>query len=118
MQVYFHTPDGEREAENSSLPLIDLSIDKRNYLNNAIDDLKDPKRTLPRSVVISLLICIFVYLLTFSSYFTALSAYEILMSDATAVSFAERVLPLLLYVIPVGVTMSCVGGTNFVLFMI
>jgi len=32
------------------------------------------------------------------------------MSDATAVSFAERVFPLLLYIIPIGVTMSCVGG--------
>ena len=84
----------------------------RNYLNNAIDDLKDPKRILPRSIVISLLICIFIYFLTFSSYFTALSAYEILISDATAVSFAERVLPLLLYVIPIGVTMSCVGGKD------
>lgn len=82
----------------------------RNYLNNAIDDLKDPKRTLPRSVVISLLICIFIYFLTFSSYFTALSAYDILISDATAVSFAERVFPPLLYLIPIGVTMSCVGG--------
>ncbi len=86
---------------------------KRNYLNNAIDDLKDPKRILPRSIVISLLICIFIYLLTFSSYFTALSAYEILISDATAVSFAERVLPPLLYIIPIGVTMSCVGGKCF-----
>ena len=82
----------------------------RNYLNNAIDDLKDPKRNLPRSVVISLLICIFIYFLTFSSYFTALSAYDILVSDATAVSFAERVFPPLLYLIPIGVTMSCVGG--------
>lgn len=84
----------------------------RNYLNNAIDDLKDPKRILPRSIVISLLICIFVYFLTFSSYFTALSPYEILMSEATAVTFAERVFPPLLYLIPIGVTMSCVGGKH------
>jgi hypothetical protein len=34
------------------------------------------------------------------------------MSDAVAVSFAERVYAPLLYVIPIGVTMSCVGGTN------
>ena len=79
-------------------------------MNNAIDDLKDPKRILPRSIVISLLICIFIYLLTFSSYFTALSAFDIVTSDATAVSFAERVYPPLLYLIPIGVMMSCVGG--------
>ncbi|CAF0804923.1 unnamed protein product [Adineta steineri] len=89
-----------------------------NYLNNAIDDLKDPKRTLPRSIVISLLLCIFVYFLTFSSYFTALSAYEILMSDATAVSFAERVWRPLLYIIPIGVTMSCVGAASGNIFTI
>lgn len=82
----------------------------RNYLNNTIDDLKDPKRTLPRAIVTSLLICIVVYLLTFSSYFTGLSAYDILVSDATAVSFAERVYAPLVYFIPIGVTMSCVGG--------
>ena len=82
----------------------------RNYLNNAIDDLKDPKRLLPRSIVVSLLLCIFIYLLMFSSYFTALSPYEILMSEATAVTFVERVYSPLLYVIPIGVTMSCVGG--------
>ena len=39
------------------------------------------------------MICIFIYFLTFSSYFTALSAYDIIMSEATAVSFAERVFP-------------------------
>ena len=79
-------------------------------MNNAIDDLKDPKRILPRSIVISLLMCIFIYFLAFSSYFTALSGYDILVSDATAVSFAERVFPPLLYFIPIGVTMACLGG--------
>ncbi|CAF2344011.1 unnamed protein product [Rotaria sp. Silwood2] len=87
-------------------------------LNNAIDDLKDPNRILPRSIVISLLICILIYFLTFSSYFTALSAYDILMSDATAVSFAERILPFLLYIVPIGVTMSCVGTASGNLFII
>jgi len=89
-----------------------------NYLNNAIDDLKDPKRILPRSIVISLLICIFIYLLTFSSYFTALSAFDIVTSDATAVSFAERVYPPLLYLIPIGVMMSCVGAASGNIFTI
>ncbi|CAF0901905.1 unnamed protein product [Adineta ricciae] len=89
-----------------------------NYLNNAIDDLKDPKRILPRSIVISLLLCIFIYFLTFSSYFTALSAYEILMSDATAVTFAERVFQPLLYIIPIGVTLSCVGAASGNIFTI
>ena len=84
-------------------------------MNNAIDDLKDPKRILPRSIVISLLICIVVYLLTFSSYFTGLSAYDIIMSEATAVSFTDRVYSPLSYLIPVGVTMSCVGGENHAL---
>ncbi|CAF1274345.1 unnamed protein product [Rotaria sordida] len=89
-----------------------------NYLNNAIDDLKDPKRLLPRSIVISLLICILIYFLTFSSYFTALSAYDILQSDATAVSFAERVFTPLLYIIPIGVTMSCVGAASGNIFTV
>ncbi len=60
------------------------------------------------------MICIFIYFLTFSSYFTALSAYDILISEATAVSFSERVFPPLLYIIPIGVTMSCVGGKDLV----
>ncbi|CAF0935948.1 unnamed protein product [Didymodactylos carnosus] len=89
-----------------------------NYLNNAIDDLKNPPKTLPRAIVISLLLCIFIYLLTFSSYFTALTPYEILISDATAVSFSERVFPVLLYVIPIGVTMSCIGAASGNIFTI
>ncbi|CAF0723956.1 unnamed protein product [Adineta ricciae] len=89
-----------------------------NYLNNAIDDLKDPKRLLPLSIVISLFICIMIYFLTFSSYFTALSAYDILISDATAVTFAERVFPPLLYIIPIGVTMSCVGAASGNIFTV
>ncbi|CAF0931525.1 unnamed protein product [Didymodactylos carnosus] len=89
-----------------------------NYLNNTIDNLKNPPKTLPRAIVISLLLCIVIYLLTFSSYFTALTPNEILMSDATAVSFSERVSPLFLYVIPIGVTMSCVGAASGNIFTI
>jgi L-type amino acid transporter 8 len=102
----------KKAAENNYL-FIFLN---RNYLNNAIDDLKDPKRILPRSIIISLFICILIYFLTFSSYFTALSAYDILISDATAVSFAERVFRPLLFIIPIGVTMSCVGGKILLFF--
>jgi len=40
------------------------------------------------------------------------------MSEATAVSFAERVFPPLLYLIPIGVTMSCVGGKDFLFLLI
>ncbi|CAF3912755.1 unnamed protein product [Rotaria sordida] len=87
-------------------------------VNNVIDDLKDPNRILPRSIIISLLICILIYFFTFSSYFTALSAYDILISDATAVSFAECVLPFLLYIIPIGITMSCVGTASGNLFIV
>ncbi|CAF3642510.1 unnamed protein product [Adineta steineri] len=89
-----------------------------NYLNNAIDDLKDPKRILPRSIVISLSLCIIIYFLTFSSYFTALSAFDILISEATAVTFAERVFRPLLYIIPIGVTMSCVGAASGNIFTV
>ncbi|CAF3802891.1 unnamed protein product [Rotaria sordida] len=87
-------------------------------VNNVIDDLKDPNRILPRSIIISLLICILIYFFTFSSYFTVSSAYDILISDATAVSFAECVLPFLLYIIPIGITMSCVGTASGNLFIV
>lgn len=110
MLVSFLILDGKFDHWRHSTWIDPSPFSSRNYLNNAIDDLKDPKRILPRSIIISLLLCIFIYLLTFSSYFTALSAYDIIMSDATAVSFAERVFPPLLYLIPIGVTMSCVGG--------
>jgi hypothetical protein len=38
------------------------------------------------------------------------------MSEATAVTFAERVFTPLLYIIPIGVTMSCVGGKDRLFF--
>ena len=103
------TPAGETIFMNI-FRCLSLFYPSRNYVNNAIDQLKDPKRILPPSIVISLLMCIFIYFLAFSSYLTTLSPYDILVSDATAVSFAERVFPSLLYFIPVGVTMACLGG--------
>lgn len=81
-------------------------------MNNTIDTLKNPKRNLPCSILIALVAAILIYVLTFSSYFTALTAYDIINSDATAVTFAERVLPLFLYVLPIGVTLSCLTGKS------
>jgi len=87
-------------------------------LNNNVDDLKDPKHVLPRSIIVSLIASGIIYVLTFSSYFTALPPYDIILSDATAVSFVERVFSPLLYIIPVGVTMSCIGGASGNIFTV
>ena len=116
MLVYFLMLDGKeqifKEKEKNIFKMFFFFL-QRNYLNNTVDDIKNPKRVIPRSIVISLLISIIVYLLTFSSYFTVLSIYDILISEATAVTFAEQVFPPFLYILPIGVTMSCIGGKYF-----
>jgi hypothetical protein len=54
----------------------------------------------------------FQYILVNLAYFSALSPYEILDSDAVAVTFASRVLGPLAGLVPLFVALSCIGSLN------
>ena len=69
-------------------------------------------RDLPRTVWISMCSVTGIYVLTNMAYFSVLSPEELIASDAVALSFAQRALGPLQYVIPVAVALSCMGTVN------
>jgi len=62
-------------------------------LNNMYEELKNPTRTLPVSIVISLLLVTGIYLLVNFAYFTVLTPFEISSTSAVASSFASTFVP-------------------------
>jgi len=83
------------------------------YLNFVVDELEEPKKNLPRGIIISLVGCTSIYLLTNLAYFAVLNSDELLSSEAVAIDVANRTLPEWLgWLIPICVALSCIGGVN------
>ncbi|XP_030070642.1 cystine/glutamate transporter isoform X2 [Microcaecilia unicolor] len=80
-----------------------------NYLR---EEVVNPERNIPVAVIVSMLTVIFGYLLTNISYYTVLTPESVLASEAVAVSFADQAFKGLVTVIPVLVSLSCLGTLN------
>lgn len=77
--------------------------------------MKDPVKTMPRAIVISMITITLIYILTNVAYFAVLSPDEIRGSDAIAVVFGEKIWPhleLAKWVMPITVAVSAMGGLN------
>ncbi|XP_063307355.1 solute carrier family 7 member 13-like isoform X1 [Pelobates fuscus] len=89
-----------------------------NVLNFTIEEIKHPSKNIPRTVFTSITAVIVFYLLVNISYLTVLSPREIVSSAAVSVTWADRTIPTVAWIIPVSVAVSIFGSLNGGMFML
>uniref|UniRef100_G3WGE3 Cystine/glutamate transporter n=1 Tax=Sarcophilus harrisii TaxID=9305 RepID=G3WGE3_SARHA len=82
------------------------------YLNFVTEEVENPEKNVPLAICISMIIVTVGYVLTNVAYFSTISAKELLLSNAVAVTFAERLLGKFSLAVPVFVALSCFGSMN------
>uniref|UniRef100_A0A665VBD2 Si:ch73-352p4.8 n=1 Tax=Echeneis naucrates TaxID=173247 RepID=A0A665VBD2_ECHNA len=82
------------------------------YLNFVTEEVINPNRNIPLAIICSMVTVTFLYVLVNVAYYTVLTPAELLLSDAVAVTFANRALQGLSSVIPILVALSCLGALN------
>ncbi|XP_018411265.1 PREDICTED: solute carrier family 7 member 13-like [Nanorana parkeri] len=89
-----------------------------NYLNYMAEEIKNPSKNIPRSVITAMCAIIVFYLLVNISYLTVLTPRELISSAAVSVTWADRVIPTWSWIIPVSVALSIFGSLNGGMFML
>ncbi|XP_040030241.2 cystine/glutamate transporter isoform X2 [Gasterosteus aculeatus] len=82
------------------------------YLNYITEEVINPNRNIPLAIIFSMVTVTVCYVLVNVAYFTAMTPAELLLSDAVAVTFANRALQGMASVIPFLVAVSCLGALN------
>ncbi|XP_069349353.1 cystine/glutamate transporter [Eulemur rufifrons] len=82
------------------------------YLNFVTEEVENPEKNIPLAICISMAIVTIGYVLTNVAYFTTISAEELLLSNAVAVTFSERLLGNFSLAVPIFVALSCFGSMN------
>lgn len=79
--------------------------------------MKDPTRTMPRAIILSITSITLIYILTNVAYFALLTRQQILQSDAIAVTFGQQTaLDCAKWLMPMAVALSTMGGLNGSIF--
>ncbi|XP_041797226.1 b(0,+)-type amino acid transporter 1-like [Chelmon rostratus] len=81
-------------------------------LNFITEELKDPSRNLPLAILIAIPLVSVCYVMVNIAYFTVMTTTEMLLSPAVAVTFADRVLYPLSWIVPLFVVFSTFGAAN------
>jgi len=87
-----------------------------NYLNLITEEVKSPEKTLPRAIWISVPMITLLYISANIAFFTVLSKEEMLSADAVAVTFGNKTLGVMSWVIPIFVACSTFGSLNGSIF--
>ncbi|XP_078400538.1 b(0,+)-type amino acid transporter 1 [Cetorhinus maximus] len=88
------------------------SYDGWNQLNFITEELRDPYRDLPLSIIIGIPLVTVCYILVNIAYFTTMTPSELLQSSAVAVTFGDRVLTPASWLVPLFVVFSTFGAAN------
>ncbi|VVD01705.1 unnamed protein product [Leptidea sinapis] len=83
-----------------------------NYLNFVTEELKDPYKNLPKAICISMPVVTLVYALTNVAYFAVLTNDEIRASIVVAVTFSEKILGVVSWIMPLFVALCTFGSLN------
>uniref|UniRef100_W8BZ65 b(0,+)-type amino acid transporter 1 n=2 Tax=Ceratitis capitata TaxID=7213 RepID=W8BZ65_CERCA len=92
------------------------AYDGWNNLNYVTEEIKNPSKNLPRSIMIGIPLVTLCYALINISYLAAMSPTEMIDSEAVAVTFGNRILGALAWLMPLSVTVSTFGSANGTLF--
>ncbi|KAJ8042054.1 Cystine/glutamate transporter [Holothuria leucospilota] len=82
------------------------------FLPQITEEIIDPERNIPVSILISSFAVTVLYILTNIAYFSVLSPSELLASESVAVTFGQRILGPIWWILPIFVTLSCIGSVN------
>ena len=83
-----------------------------NYLNFMTDEIENPNRNLPLAIVISLPLVTVIYVLVNVAYFAAMKPNELISSSTVGISFAEKFLGPVSWIMPILVAMSAFSAIN------
>ncbi|XP_031339644.1 b(0,+)-type amino acid transporter 1 isoform X1 [Photinus pyralis] len=92
------------------------AYDGWNNLNYVTEEIKNPSKNLPRSIIIGIPLVTVCYALINISYLTVMSPLEMTNSEAVAVTFGNRLLGVMAWLMPLSVTISTFGSANGTLF--
>ncbi|XP_055891323.1 b(0,+)-type amino acid transporter 1-like isoform X1 [Biomphalaria glabrata] len=92
------------------------AFDGWNSLNFITEELKNPTRNLPRAIMIGIPLTTLCYVLANVGYLAVMSKEEIMISHAVAVTWGERMLGVMSWMIPCFVVASTFGSANGCLF--
>ncbi|KAL5011282.1 hypothetical protein ScPMuIL_009833 [Solemya velum] len=82
------------------------------YLNFLLDEMVNPHRDLPRAILISMTLVIVVYLIANVAYLGVLSPAHMLESPAVAVTFGDRTMGVMAWLMPILIAISVSGTVN------
>ncbi|XP_024150582.1 b(0,+)-type amino acid transporter 1 [Oryzias melastigma] len=88
------------------------AYDGWNQLNFITEELRNPYRNLPLAIIIGIPMVTVCYVLVNVAYFTVMTPSELLVSPAVAVTFGDRVLYPLSWIVPLFVAFSTFGAAN------
>ncbi|XP_068598000.1 b(0,+)-type amino acid transporter 1-like [Brachionichthys hirsutus] len=81
-------------------------------LNCITEELKNPYRNLPLAILIAIPLVSVCYVMVNIAYFTVMTVTEVLVSPAVAVTFGDRVLHPVSWIVPLFVVFSTFGAAN------
>uniref|UniRef100_A0A914D4B5 Amino acid transporter n=1 Tax=Acrobeloides nanus TaxID=290746 RepID=A0A914D4B5_9BILA len=93
------------------------SYDGWDILNFGVEEIENPRRTMPLAIIIGMTMIAIFFLAINLSYFVVLTVAQIEASDAVAVSFAQAKLGKFQYIMPFFISIILIGSLNSMLFV-